>query len=251
MVAPCDLVQSNTNILIYNEVVGSWSDDYLTYNCYGYAIDYHDKINPGEIEWKNLGNTADHLFSIDANVLTLAYDVCDDLESMNYTVSTPSLTLPSVTVSEHTRLICIRKDNDGSDFHFMKLEEDGYWYHKPGLTNPLRYTHILSSAHVWLGEWYFQVDGTDVYLQDFDHSYESEIYFITYSIPHTNEYYKYFGSTGNTHYHIKSCRECGESIGSKIACVYKNGSSTCTACKHNKNSVITYAVPTLYESVME
>lgn len=234
---PCDLVGSTSNILRYNQVVGSWSDSYENYNCYAYAIGHNEWIHPGELDWVAMGNEKeDYIYNETANVYTIANWICDDLESKGYTVDAMTSTMPSTTVNSHKRLICVRKDQDTKDFHLMKLESDGYWYHKPGESNPLRYTSILSSSYVWIQEAYFKINGVNLYLTDTDMTYESLIYFISYSLPHDYEY-SYYGMIDGAHYHIRTCTGCDATTGSAIACFYKGSSSNCMVCGHNQNAI--------------
>ena len=213
-----------------NTVYGSWSDDYLNYNCYAYAIGCYDRIvNPGTF--------SNNAISMDTSISGIAGSVRTDLQALGYTVLSVSNTMPAVTVSDHTHLICVRKDVDGvimveggmaillKDYHFMRLGQDGNWYHKPGQTNPLRYKYTPSNDRIWVvesydGESYDRVEGW---------TYDSEIYFIGYTTPHTYEY----AMCGNEQ-HILTCTICGQTTGSASACVYVN--DYCTSCgRHDHN----------------
>jgi hypothetical protein len=66
------------------------------------------------------------------------------------------------------------------DFHFMKYNrDDGYWYHKPSNTAPLKYKHHPSYA-AWTGERSFK--GTE---DEGQVIYNSNIWYIVYSGPYT------------------------------------------------------------------
>lgn len=215
---------SSTNILQDNTVVGNWSASYTQYRCYSYVMGYTYYVQPGEIEWRNNGldpNKYVYNYSA-ANVVLIANRVEDDLVSLGYTVITNSNSMPDTIVSEHTHLICVRKGTgEFTDYHFMKLSEDGYWYHKPGQTNPLRYKYTPSNDRPWVVEGYDGVNG--VYVRYEDYVYDSEIYYIEYTTPHEWEYVYC-----NSSQHIKTCTICGETNGSVSACIYIN--NTCKFC---------------------
>lgn len=229
-----------------NTVYGEWDDEYETYNGYGYAIGYYSNIDPGRIKWINDGNAAsDFYYNEMANIYTIAGWVKGDLESLGRTVGQPTTTMPSTSVGGHANLICIRKDTTGYpglfgleyDYHLMRKGSDGYWYHKPGETNPLRYKYIPTNSRIWVTEGYTG----QMYFRDEDLTYESEIYFISYTTPHSwkNEYY------GNDR-HIQTCTICGITTGTPAMCMYVN--DRCRTCGHVKlNTIDNIDVPHLYE----
>lgn len=209
-------------------VYGSWTDDYMEYGCYVYAIDYYIRYeteygdsleyDPGHIWWIGNGNSyADYYFNRVANAETIADLVVLDLQELGYTVTIRSTTRPNTTVNSHTKLICLRKDNDGVptgddsngemtywyDYHMMKLGADGYWYHKPSQTNPLRYNYTPSNDRIWVKEGYQGYD--QEYYCHPGITYESEIWFIEYTTPHVWEYV--FWESGQ---HIERCTICRE-----------------------------------------
>lgn len=207
-----------------NTPYGSWLSEYENYNCYAYAIGEKDWIDPGVFDWVDKGNESDtYEYNDQANINTIADLVEADLVAKDYTVTCVSPTMPSTSVTAHTNLICVRKDVDGYyyqygnyftwlyDYHFMKLCEDGNWYHKPGGTNPLQYLFIPSNEDTWVGEWCI---GIQTY-RDTELTYDSEIYFIEYTTPHT---YDFIYSDPNQHYY--GCTICGEVIESAESCNY-------------------------------
>jgi hypothetical protein len=116
---------------------GAWNSAYEGYNCYAYAIGYDDWIDPGVFDWVDKGNdSATYEYNDKANIYTIAGLVEADLIARGCTVNVVSTTLPSAVVSDHTNLICVRKDTDGHyeqyqnyyfyiyDYHFMKLCEN-------------------------------------------------------------------------------------------------------------------------------
>lgn len=228
-------------------VYGVWKDEYLNYNCYGYAIDYYDRINPGAIS----GIT----YVATASISTMASWVKSDLIALGYTVSGLSTTIPSTSVTDHTHVICIRKDDDGLydsssgiikyDFHFMKLKADGNWYHKPGTTCVLKYNYTPTNSRVWISEGY----NGESYLYS-SRTYESTIYYITYTTPHEWAYH-FYTVTDGVCYHINKCTVCGETSGSKIACTYKAGSDSCTVCGQYKYIIVTSTGEVINDSQYE
>lgn len=220
---------SNANILIDNIVHGNWSDTYLYFNSYAYAIDYYVAYedggnstsmwyDPGQIWWTLKGNpTNAYPFSRVMNVATIADLVEDDLIELGYTVNSVSTSMPNTNVNAHTKLICVRRDDDGiplstnrtvdterwHDYHFMKLGADGKWYHKPTMTNPLQYKYTPTTSREWVFE---SATGSPyTYKRDESFTYESEIYFIEYTTPHEWEYV--FWGSGQ---HILRCTICAE-----------------------------------------
>lgn len=213
------------NILEDNIVVGTWKAEYEDYNCYAYAIGYDTWIHPGQIEWMNMGNDYEtYMYNLNANIFTIAGWVQDDLESLGYSVDSPTTAMPDVSVSEHNHLICVRKDEDTTlDFHLMVLKTDGAWYHKPGDTNPLKYKYTPTSGRVWVLEGY---NGA-IYSRDEDVTYDSTIYYIKYTTPHEYEY-----EPCGSNQHIRTCTICGDTSGSAISCVYSN--NVCRICGGSK-----------------
>ena len=105
----------------------------------------------------------------------------------------------------------------------MKLEEDGFWYHKPGRTCLLKYKHTPSSGTDWTLEYY---DGEEALRQEMV-TYDSEIYFIEYTTPHTYKYEMY-----GYEQHIRICTICGETAGTPMTCMYFN--TVCKSCGRTK-----------------
>lgn len=226
------LVTSSSNILVDNYVIGPYLDEYEDYNCYGFAIGIHRWAHPGQFKWEHNGNDWDtYYYNPYANIYTLAEWVRDDLLSLGYTVSMPTTTCPYTAITDHTHLICIRKDEDGGDFHLMALYDNDHWYHKPGATNKLRYNPVPSNDTVWVCEGF---DGT-VFFRNTDITYESTIYYIQYTTPHHWYYAPYGIST-----HIQTCYTCGETTGTATSCVYLN--YYCKVCGRFNN--ITPTLPT-------
>lgn len=227
--------ESSTNILVDNIVYGTWSSTYSNYNCYAYAIGRTTMLDPGDLS----GNTYTQIPSTS----TLAQYAKEDLEELGYTGVYVSSNMH--TTSHHTRVICIRKgtfyDEDNlcmvTDYHVMKCESNGLWYHKPGHTNPLQYKYAPNREY-----WYYEsFDGT-TYRRDESIRYSGEIWYVVYTTPHT---YQYIYRTGDTH--IRTCTICGETTGEVQSCVYVN--NTCRFCGHYKPTSI--IVPSCFASTCE
>lgn len=217
-----------------NTVYGSWSDDYLNYNCYAYALGLYDRA-------RDPGMFSNNSISMDTSISGIAESVRTDLQALGYTVLTVSSAMPTVTVSDHTHLICVRKDVDGiylisggmlillKDYHFMKLEQDGNWYHKPGRTNPLRYKYVPSNERIWVAESY---DGSTYDRQE-GWTYDSDIYFIAYTTPHTYAY----EMCGNGQ-HTRTCTICDyeETLSCDYTYTYLYDDTHNASCKYCNNS---------------
>ena len=78
----------------------------------------------------------------------MALLVTYDLAELNYTNITYQRSLPSAEPGY--RIIALRKGTD--DFHFMYMYSAGVWYHKPGLSSPLRYKYASLSEGKWISE---------------------------------------------------------------------------------------------------
>lgn len=96
------------NILQDSTVYGPWSDDYLGYNCYAYAIGREESLDPGVSLWIELGNDAStYRYNDYANMNTITYWIQSDLEYFGYTVNSISNIRPNIDVGEHVHLICV------------------------------------------------------------------------------------------------------------------------------------------------
>ena len=147
-----------------SNVLGSWSDSYLNYNCYGYAIGQTSKfVNPGYY--------SNSSFSMNLSISAMADLVVKDLDKLGYNAY-KTTTKPS-SLSSWEKVICIRKGS--SDYHFMKGNSTTYWTHKPGNTNPLSWKYSTPSYTTWTNEYsYKNVAGSATT------TYNSSIYYIRY-----------------------------------------------------------------------
>lgn len=127
-------------------VIGTWSDSYLNYNCYGYAIGQTSNyVNPGYYSNKS--------FSMSLTISQMADLVVADLDSLGYWAIS-STTKPS-SLASYEQLICIRKGT--VDYHFMRGNYTAtVWNHKPGQTNPLNWKYTTPGYKVWTNEYSYQ-----------------------------------------------------------------------------------------------
>lgn len=234
-IALCDHEWGDESVLVDSVLHGVWDDAYGYYNGYAYVLGETQELDPGFSTFASQGyDISEYDYDCYISVSTLANLVQADLVYLGYTVNSVTTTMPNTTIDEHTHLICFRIDINGMpwyfqdgvlvyyhDYYFMKLGENGKWYHKPQNTNPLEYKYTPSNDRIWYYESY---DGVTGYRND-EWSFESQIYFIKYTTPHIWE----FEYCGNGQ-HIKTCAICAGTNGAAINCVYKNGSDICSMC---------------------
>ena len=147
-----------------SNVLGSWNDSYLNYNCYGYATgQITNFVNPGYYSNKS--------FSMNLSIAAMADLVINDLNSLGYNAY-KTLTKPT-SLSSWERVICIRKGT--RDYHFMKGNSTTYWTHKPGLSNPLSWKYNTPSYTIWTNEYSFRNTSYSSTT-----TYDSSIYYIIY-----------------------------------------------------------------------
>ena len=214
------LESSTTNILKDNWVYGLWEERYKDYNCYAYAIGQTDQLNPGELS----GNS----YSGIPEVSELAHYAKEDLWALGYTDAFASSR--PYTSSGHMQVLRFRRgsfyDEDNwcmtTDYHVMKNGSDGYWYHKPGRTNPLKYKYIDSSA-----DWVYEAYDGKYYKRNESVKYTDEIWYVIYTTP-CKYTWKYCGNNQ----HILTCTTCGKTTGQATNCTYVN--DICTSCAHGK-----------------
>ena len=227
LVSTCVEITTPNNILQENVVVGIWSSDFGNYNCYAYVLGREIRQNPGDIIDGRTHDDGPYLEDLNIPITEDDYlfETCADLNHLGYEVIYSGAIRPAVSVTKHHRLICFRMETtDSGDYHFMVLEEDGYWYHKPGSTNPLRYLYEPSSDTPWRVEGYKFSNGSYVYFYDDDRSYAGTVYYIEYTIPCEDYEYIFIGSGQ----HVYGCPTCEQYQGFPQFCRYNNG--RCTVC---------------------
>lgn len=157
-----------TRYVLQNSIpIGVWSNSYTNYNCYAYSL--------GLTWWMNPGDQSGTPFDITDPISDIADTVLDDLTYSGFW-GYKTTTKPSVLPDPWFRVICIRKDTDNVDYHFMRMSRSlNTWEHKPGGTQPLQWNFSSPGSAVWSNE--CVVNGTS-YSPTV--TYESTIYYIVY-----------------------------------------------------------------------
>ncbi len=196
---------ANSYVLQDSTVYGSWDESYINYNCYAYALGRTDSFY-----WPGKLSTVPSWYDFDRyeSVYVLACHVKADLQSA--TLSNQCVVLTDVkptSLSDGQSCICIRT-GDG-DFHFMKLSGSS-WYHKPGMSNPLKYNYEPSTTRPWTNEGVFRGVAHEP-----DTIYDGDIYYLIYSTNHGTSTYRDTGDnyhSGSRHYYQYGyqCDTCGE-----------------------------------------
>ena len=132
---------------------------------------------PGEI------SSYDYPINRDMTVSEQAEAVVDDFEVLGYTnVSAFHFTGVLPTLGTDEELIAVRTtgtSSDDYDFHFMRYNKaDGYWYHKPGGGDVLKYKYALSEQLDWSSELPSSAPELNNYTL-----YSSDIWLIKYTRP--------------------------------------------------------------------
>ena len=159
------------NVLRYtlkdSTVLGSWSNSYDRYNCYAYSLGKTFGLQPG--------TTSRTKFSMTFSISQMADVVIADLNSMGFR-GYKTTKKPKSLPDKWFRVICIRKDNDNVDYHFMKCGANlNSWTHKPGGTQPLRWKYSSPGAKVWSNEHVYKGIAEPGNI-----TYESDIYYTIY-----------------------------------------------------------------------
>ncbi|WP_342564265.1 hypothetical protein NST84_03460 [Paenibacillus sp. FSL R7-0345] len=144
--------------------IGTWSNDYRYYNCYGYAI--------GQQVFKDPGYHSGKSFSVSMSVSELADLTVSDLDALGYwgykTTAKPG------SLAYYERVVAVRKGSN--DYHFMKGDTSGSdWTHKPAGNQPMRWNYASPGYKNWSNESSFQNVNyaPTVY-------YNSTIYYVIY-----------------------------------------------------------------------
>lgn len=148
--------------------IGSWSSSYLNYNCYAYAIGRTSSLQPGQLSETN--------YKISMSISNTADVILKDLDAAGYWGYKTS-TKPTSLPDNLFRVICIRKDTDNVDYHFMKMYGSSLdsWAHKPGRTQPLKWNYSSPGSRTWTNE---AISNGTVLSPTI--TYESNIYYILY-----------------------------------------------------------------------
>ncbi len=134
------------NKLQYSVYLTPWSERFLNYNCYAYAINKAGlgHINPGEMIGVEYSQTTIASMTIDRIALLVTYD----LAHFKYTNITYGKNLPNS--ESGYRIISIRKCTE--DYHLMYMYSKGVWHHKPGAMSPLQYKYFSLTEGKWISE---------------------------------------------------------------------------------------------------
>jgi len=175
---------------------GDYHYSYAQYNCYFYAIDkpdlnyyYGGYRDPGFYS----GGTDDPSYDpFNETAYNWALQAKADLEHFWCTdVVITGIAPDPLTLGPQQKLICVRLGTWDdypyiTDYHYMKYNAgDGFWYHKPGDSAPLRYLYEpadeacwddIRNEYVWTNEGnYFGIE-EESYI-----TYFGDIYYITYT----------------------------------------------------------------------
>lgn len=179
-----------------------WSDDYMYYNCYAYAIGLYYSLNPGDIGPGSLSSL---------NVGSVAELVVGDLEALDYQC-VQNLTYWPSSIPSGAKLICLR--TGPVDYHFMKFSGSS-WYHKPARTLPLRWRYTSPAAAIWTNERITYEGGEYVHNRPTT-EYNSSIRYFVYKQDHscTTSYGGENYHSGNQHYYkvLNTCVHCGDTF---------------------------------------
>lgn len=146
----------------------------VNYNCYGYAIGRTNAyINPGYYSNKTITLNGSSLIALD----TIEVAVIADLKKLGYT-NVKEVT-SSYTPKSTETLIAFRVGYHSNlnkyDYHFMRYNQNGYWYHKPGSSAVLKYKYNAKTT-TWSSEYYENGNWT---IPSF--TYNSDIRYIVYT----------------------------------------------------------------------
>ena len=147
--------------------IGSWSNNYLNYNCYAYALGITSRVQPGHYSGEP--------FALTMPVSDMADVVLADLEALGYWGYTSS-TKPTALLDPYFKVIAIRKTITNEDYHFMKMYGSlNAWAHKPAETQPLKWNYSSPNSKDWTNE-RMTASGA----QPPSLTYDSNIYYILY-----------------------------------------------------------------------
>lgn len=120
--------------LKHSPPIGSWSDLYPNYNCYAYSI--------GRTSWRQPNGYEGFGYDCSKSISKIADEVLDDLDNLGYW-GYKTATKPNSRPDNYFRVICVRKNSNNYDYHFMKMRGSSLssWAHKPGSSQPLKWKY--------------------------------------------------------------------------------------------------------------
>ena len=163
------LVMSRAS-LQYSTVIASWSESFLSYNCYIYAISQGALyVNPGHFSGINIDGPNYSTITLSRLASIVGYD----LQKLGYTEITYGSTCPAYT--EGYRVLALKKDD--VDYHFMFMYRSGVWRHKPGTSTLLQYQYSNLNSGQWTNE-----GSVRNQIRTATHTYEGDIMYIRYKL---------------------------------------------------------------------
>lgn len=182
------------------------------YNCYAYVMNWH---NDGYLQPGQKNNIIINIDTVTPFELALITKL--DLQNFfNKRCVIITTVLPTVqSLGWMQDAICVRKGygNGRYDYHYMRLNRNGRWYHKPDGTAVLSYDYQPVNSRPWTNE---------ALAAGFDYcepniTYDSEIYYIIYQESH-NSTYRFTGNhyhSGGMHFYEYAyiCDICHEAYG--------------------------------------
>lgn len=208
---------SDSYQLQYNTWDGVWTNDYLYYNCYAFALGKTNSYNPGMLSGYDYDKIFDHYELVNGERLPILYDVSivkdyvyEDLQHLGYNCIKVTQYGYSIPISG-VNLICLRNGYQtinelqiqNRDYHFMKYQ-NGEWYHKPGRTAILKYNGIPDPSVPWIAESVGPKNGYIVPAKS-SYVYDGDMYFFAFQ-QNCNIMTRYY----NTSTHRIGCVNCYE-----------------------------------------
>ena len=157
---------------------GNYSDDFLNYNCYSFAIDRIDymseflnPLNSGRYNF-NIGELSGLEWEISYSIEDTLEIIVADLNKLGYKNIEISTTIPANINNKD--LICYRSGT--IDFHFMKYDKiEKCWFHKIGESAIMKYIGEFNNNVSWISEYSHSGKEYEAAVL-----YDSPIYYITY-----------------------------------------------------------------------
>ena len=229
------------NPLTDSEVYSVWSDGFEYYNCYGFAIETYEKIDPGHYEYNN--NPPEDM---ERYVLDLASSSIEDIRDKTIAdletegkervfYQTNAMDTSNLCINE--TIICVRRGPD--DYHFMRYTSDG-WLHKPGTTQILRYLGTPTYGELWTNE-HVAYDIENYFFRYYPESYTETVYNSTiYFISYNGHSWSYTSNQNGTH--TKTCSICDDAFQYSCNLTYSYigdsmHSAVCTDCGYGLNGL--------------
>ena len=213
---------------------GEWTNSFLSYNCYAFALRRTSGLQPGKIAYDKLqeNNPIAPPYELNnCDVLNIIGRVEDGLSTIGFTgIYIENSLVSDEDMCANEMIICVR--SAGSlDYHFMRCD-NGIWYHKPGQTHTLQYIYTPTDERVWTNE---AVINGEYF--EYDLIYDSPIYFIRFNSHVWNTY-----TNHNTGTHTKYCGKCDYLESERCSLSYISANSSghyqkCSLCGYQSVTV--------------